>query len=122
MICVESGYEIHFAGAAGLEIKGTEILGHGKTEEEALEIIAAVIQLYREQAYYLERIYKWAARVGHDTVREQIIDDIARRRDLFERFVYSQRFSQSDPWAERVKGGEAHEFRPLADLTQMAAE
>ncbi|WP_422005684.1 nitrite reductase large subunit NirB [Pyruvatibacter mobilis] len=122
VICVESGYEIHFAGAAGLEIKGTEILGHGKTEDEALEIIAAVIQLYREQAYYLERIYKWAARVGHDTVREQIIDDVARRRDLFERFVHSQRFSQSDPWAERVKGGEAHEFRPLADLTQMAAE
>lgn len=122
VICVESGYEIHFAGAAGLEIKGTEVLGHGKTEDEALEIIAAVIQLYREQAYYLERIYKWAARVGYDTVREQIIDDVARRRDLFERFVYSQRFSQSDPWAERVKGGEAHEFHPLADLTQMAAE
>jgi len=122
VICVESGYEIHFAGAAGLEIKGTEILGHGKTEHEALEIIAAVIQLYREQAFYLERIYKWAARVGYDTVREQIIDDVARRHDLFERFVYSQRFSQSDPWAERVKGGEAHEFRHLADLTQIAAE
>jgi nitrite reductase (NADH) large subunit len=29
----------------------------------------------------------------------------------------SQKFSQSDPWAERVRGKDAHEFRPLADLT-----
>ena len=27
VICVDSGYEIHFAGAAGLDIKGTEVLG-----------------------------------------------------------------------------------------------
>ena len=26
MICVDSGYEIHVGGAAGLHIKGTEIL------------------------------------------------------------------------------------------------
>ncbi len=31
VICVDSGYEIHFAGAAGLDIKGTEILGQVKT-------------------------------------------------------------------------------------------
>ncbi|TIR56498.1 MAG: NAD(P)/FAD-dependent oxidoreductase, partial [Mesorhizobium sp.] len=27
VVCVDSGYEIHFAGAAGLDIKGTEVLG-----------------------------------------------------------------------------------------------
>ncbi|HWT57487.1 MAG TPA: nitrite reductase large subunit NirB, partial [Rhizobium sp.] len=36
VICVDSGYEIHFAGAAGLDIKGTEMLGLVKTEDEAL--------------------------------------------------------------------------------------
>ena len=121
VICVDSGYEIHFAGAAGLEIKGTVVLGHASTEDEALEIIVAVTQLYREQAYYLERIHKWAARVGVETVREQIMDDVERRKALFERFVYSQKFSQSDPWAERVRGEQAHEFMPLADLTRMQA-
>ena len=30
VICVDCGYEIHFAGAAGLDIKGTEVLGHGE--------------------------------------------------------------------------------------------
>jgi nitrite reductase (NADH) large subunit len=117
VICVESGYDIHFAGAAGLDIKGTEVLGHVETEEEAIEVIAALVQLYREQGRYLERIYKWAKRVGTDTVRKQILDDKERRRALYGRFVYSQEFSQTDPWAERARGKDAHEFAPIADLT-----
>ena len=117
VICVDSGYDIHFAGAAGLDIKGTEVLGHVETEADAIEVIAALTQLYREQGRYLERIYKWAKRVGVDTVRKQIMDDLERRRALYERFVYSQKFSQSDPWAERTAGRDRHEFAPMADLT-----
>jgi nitrite reductase (NADH) large subunit len=117
VICVDSGYDIHFAGAAGLDIKGTEVLGHVDTEPEAIEVIAALVQLYREQGRYLERIYKWAKRVGLDTIRKQIMEDLERRRALYGRFVYSQKFSQTDPWAERVAGHEAYEFAPIADLT-----
>lgn len=114
VICVDSGYEIHFAGAAGLDIKGTEVLGHAKTEDETIEIIAALVQLYREQGRYLERIYKWAKRVGIDSVKAAVIDDAEKRRALFERFVLSQSYVQTDPWAERVAGKDAHEFAPLA--------
>lgn len=124
VICVDSGYEIHFAGAAGLDIKGTEVLGHATSEGETIEIIAALVQLYREQGRYLERIYKWAKRVGIDSVKAAIMDDTERRRALFERFVLSQSFSQVDPWAERVAGKDAHEFAPMAKLAfpQQAAE
>ena len=121
VVCVESGYDIHFAGAAGLDIKGTEVLGHVSTEAEAIEVIAALVQLYREQGRYLERIYKWARRVGVETIRAQALDDQERRQTLYERFAYSQRFAQTDPWAERASGREAHEFRPLADLTRAEA-
>ncbi len=121
VICVESGYDIHFAGAAGLDIKGTEVLGHVATEDEAVVVIAALVQLYREQGRYLERIYKWAKRVGIDTVRTQVLDDLERRQALHDRFVYSQKFSQSDPWAERVAGRDAHEFRPMKDLARAEA-
>ncbi|MCF4165225.1 nitrite reductase large subunit NirB [Zavarzinia compransoris] len=114
VICVDSGYDVHFAGAAGLEIKGTEVLGHADTEDEAVEIILALTQAYREQARYLERIYKWAARVGLDAIRAQIMDDVEQRRLLAARFLFSQQFSQTDPWAERVAGLHAHEFRPMA--------
>jgi nitrite reductase (NADH) large subunit len=122
VICVDSGYDIHFAGAAGLDIKGTEVLGHVATEDETIEVIGALVQLYREQGRYLERVYKWAKRVGLDTVRRQIMDDQERRVALYDRFVYSQKFAQIDPWAERVKGKDAHEFGALADLTREAAE
>lgn len=117
VICVESGYDIHFAGAAGLDIKGTELLGHVVTEAESIEVIAALTQLYREQGRYLERIYKWAKRVGIDTVRKQVLDDLDRRKALRERFELSQKFAQTDPWAERVAGKDAHEFRPLLDTS-----
>jgi len=122
VVCVESGYDIHFAGAAGLDIKGTELLGHVASEDEAIEAIAALAQLYREQGRYLERIYKWARRVGVETIRQQVMEDGERRRMLFERFVLSQKFAQHDPWAERAAGKDAHEFRPVADLSLRAAE
>ncbi|KQS81013.1 nitrite reductase [Rhizobium sp. Leaf384] len=114
VICVDSGYEIHFAGAAGLDIKGTEVLGLVPTEDEALEHIVALAQMYREQGRYLERIYKWAKRVGLDEIRRQIMGDSEKRRGYFDRFVFSQKFAQVDPWSERVSGKDKHEFKPMA--------
>ena len=114
VICVDSGFEIHFAGAAGLEIRGTEVLGMVKTEDEALEHIVALTQMYREQARYLERIYKWAKRIGYDEVRAQIMDDAEKRKAYFDRFVESQKYAQVDPWSERVSGKDKHEFKPMA--------
>ena len=116
VICVDSGYEIHFAGAAGLNIKGTEVLGLVKTEDEALEVIVALTQMYREQGRYLERIYKWTKRVGIPEIRRQVLEDVARRKEYFDRFVLSQSFAQVDPWSERVSGKDKHEFNPMATI------
>ncbi len=121
VICVESGFDIHFAGAAGLDIKGTELLGHVASEDEVLEHIVALVQMYREQARYLERIYKWAKRIGVEEIRLQIMDDAGKRRAYFERFVFSQKFAQVDPWSERVSGKDRHEFRPMATISLEAA-
>ncbi|MFL5205793.1 MAG: nitrite reductase large subunit NirB [Microvirga sp.] len=117
VICVDSGYEIHFAGAAGLHIKGTQLLCKVPEEDECIEVIAALTQLYREQGHYLERMYKWADRVGAESIRATVVDDLTRRQALYERFVISQRTAQIDPWAERVAGRDAHEFRPMANFT-----
>lgn len=116
VICVDSGYEIHFAGAAGLDIKGTEVLGLVKTEDEALQHIVALTQMYREQGRYLERIYKWAKRIGIPEIKRQIMDDADKRKAYYERFVFSQKFAQVDPWSERVSGKDKHEFRPMASV------
>ncbi|APH60083.1 nitrite reductase large subunit NirB [Granulibacter bethesdensis] len=121
VICVDSGYEIHFAGAAGLDIRGTEVLGLVPDEDEALEVIVALVQMYREQARYLERIYKWTRRVGIPEIRKQVLEDKERRRHYFDRFVFSQKFAQVDPWSERVSGKDKHEFKPMASIGMMNA-
>ncbi|MEM9105587.1 MAG: nitrite reductase large subunit NirB [Pseudomonadota bacterium] len=122
VVCVDSGFEIHFAGAAGLDIKGTEVLGHVSTEDEVLEHVVALAQMYREQGHYLERIYKWARRIGLEEIRRQIMDNSKMRKSYFERFVFSQKFAQVDPWNERVSGKDKHEFNPIATLDLEAAE
>ena len=97
VVCVDCGYEIHFGGAAGLHIKGTEILCKAETEEDAIGHLAALTQLYREEGWYLERMYKWMDRVGLEPIRKAAVDDPANRKALYDRFAYSQRFSQTTP-------------------------
>lgn len=123
IICVDSGYQILVGGAAGLDLRETDLLVQVATEEEAIEVSCAFYQLYREGAQYLHRPYKWIAKVGLDWVKEQVVDDLENRKALADRFHYSQKFYQIDPWAERAKQGkDAHEFAPIADFTKVAAE
>ena len=121
IVCVDSGYEIGVGGAAGMDVKETQRLLKAGTEAEAIEITVAFVQLYREHAKYLDRPYKWIAKVGLDWVRDQIADP-ATRAGLVERFDLSQRVYQKDPWAERAQPREARRFRPVADLSLEAAE
>lgn len=122
VVCIDSGYEIHIGGAAGLHIRGTKILGNVSTEKEVMEVIVAVTQMYREQGHYLERIYKWMDRVGLEEIQKQIMDDLDTRVAYYNGFVYSQKFAQVDPWSERVSGVDKHEFNPLATLALEPAE
>ena len=118
VICVDSGYELHFAGAAGMHLKATEILCNVASEDEVVEYCAATMQLYREQGHYLERMYTWAARVGVDTVRELIVKRPDMRAALLGRFEKAQKHAQHDPWAQRAHGRESGEFRLMARVAR----
>ena len=122
VVCTDAGFNVGVGGAAGLHLKATEPLVTTSSEDEALEIIVAFCQLYRENASYLDRSYKWIEKVGIDWVRARVVDDLESRAALVARFDHSQTIYQIDPWAERAEGGQAHEFTPLADLTIRAAE
>jgi nitrite reductase (NADH) large subunit len=113
VVCVDSGYEIHIGGAAGLHIQGTQVLTRVATEDETVWVIAAAMQLYREEGWYLERVYKWMARVGLESIQAQVTDP-DQRKALYDRFTYSQRFARIDPWAERVAGRHNEEFTPMS--------
>ena len=119
VVCVDSGYEISFAGAAGLDVKETEPLCKVASEEAAIEHVEALVQLYREEAQYLHRIYKWLAQVGMDHVQERVVADADSRKALAGRFRFSQSIFQKDPWAERSHAGDpshVKEFNPLAEV------
>ena len=121
VICVDSGYEISIAGAAGMDVRETEFLIKATTEDEVMEIIAAFTQLYRENSRYLHRIYKWVAKVGLDWCRTQITDRTTRRA-LYDRFMLSQSVYQTDPWADLTKPDQLPQWAPLSDLSLEAAE
>ncbi|MGR3618436.1 MAG: nitrite reductase large subunit NirB [Roseovarius sp.] len=119
IVCVDSGYQVGVAGAAGMDVKETERLVDVATEAEAIEWITAFVQLYRENAKYLDRPYKWVAKVGLDWVKETLASAEERVR-LVEAFELSQSIYRKDPWAEHAK--QAERFQPVADLTLEAAE
>jgi nitrite reductase (NADH) large subunit len=117
VVCVESGFDLLVGGNGGIELRGTDKLCHVATEAEVLEYCAAFMQLYREEARYLDRTAPWIERVGIGYVRARIVEDAAGRRALYEKFLHAQSFLQDDPWTERASGGvDAAEFKPLAVL------
>jgi len=119
VVCVDSGYELSVGGNGGIHVRATDFLCKVATEQEAMDYCAAFIQLYREEARYLERTAPWIERVGVDYVKARIVEDEIGREALRARFLYSQSFSQEDPWAARAAGVEreqhAHmaQFRPV---------
>ena len=121
IVCVDSGYELHVGGNGGIHVRVTDFLCKVSTEQEALDYCAAFTQLYREEARYLERTAPWIERVGVDYVKARIADDDAGREALRARFLYSQSFSQDDPWAQRAAGAETELHQHLQPIS-IAAE
>ncbi|MBB5685378.1 nitrite reductase large subunit NirB [Sphingobium boeckii] len=120
VICVDSGYELHIGGNGGIKLRGTDLLCKVETEQEALDYCAAFIQLYREEARYLDRTAPWIERVGLDYVKARIVDDATGREALRQRFLFSQSFSQIDPWAERAAGAEKELHQHIAEIRPFA--
>ena len=122
IVCVDSGYELHVGGNGGIKVRATDLLCKVATEQEAVDYCAAFIQLYREEARYLERTAPWIERAGVDYIKSRIANDEIGREALRSRFLFSQSFSQDDPWAARAGGAEAEHHAPMARFQPVAAE
>jgi nitrite reductase (NADH) large subunit len=112
VIGVDSGWEIYVAGNGGIKTEVAQFLCRVKTAEEVLEYSGAFIQLYREEARYLDRTVHWVQRVGLDYVKQRILEDAEGRKALYARLQYALQ-GEKDPWAERARGVERHEFEAL---------
>ena len=122
VVCVDSGYELHIGGNGGIKVRATDLLCKVGTEAEAMDVCAAFTQLYRENAWYLERTAPWLERVGLDWIKAALFDDPEAVKMLAARFRFSQQFSQDDPWAKRVAGEDRELHQHLAEVRPFAPE
>ncbi len=120
VIAVDSGWELYVGGNGGIKTEVAQFLAKVKTLEEVKEYCGAFLQLYREEAYYLDRTVHYIARVGLDYVKKKVVDDSASRKALFERLLYALE-GLRDPWAERIAGTAAREYIPLKLVSEELA-
>ena len=116
VVAVESGWELHIGGNGGVKVRATDLLCKVNTAEEVKEYCAAFMQLYREEARYLERTAPWIERVGLSHVKDRIINDAERRKKLAQRFLDSQKHAQVDPWTYYASSENKKEFVPLKKI------
>jgi len=122
IICVDSGYELHVGGNGGIKVRVTDLLCKVETEEQAMEMCAAFIQLYREDAHYLERTAPWIERKGLEWLKARLFDDPETVQWLARRFYFSQQFSQEDPWAARAAGERRDLHSHMAEVRPLRIE
>lgn len=114
VVCVDSGYELHIGGNGGVKVRVTDFLCKVDSEDAVLEYTAAFLQIYREEARYLERTAPWVERVGLSYIKSHVVENAETRKQLQQRFLESQAIFQIDPWDERAsKQIDTHEFKPL---------
>jgi nitrite reductase (NADH) large subunit len=114
IIGVDSGWEIYVGGNGGIKTEVAQFLVKVKTPDEVLEYSGAFLQLYREEARYLDRTVHYLERVGLDYVKKKILDDHEGRRALYERLLFALSVER-DPWVERAREGKLkHEFETVA--------
>ena len=102
IIAVDSGWEIYVGGNGGIKTEVAQFFVKVPTHDEVLEYCGAFLQLYREEAFYLERTVHYLARVGLDHAKEQVIANADNRRALYARLRFALSFEQ-DPWQDRVQ-------------------
>jgi nitrite reductase (NADH) large subunit len=113
IVGVAGAWEIYVGGCGGVELKGAERLTTVKTEEEVFEVTGAFIQLYREEALYGERTFKWVSRSGLSVIRQKVVEDVKERTALYERLKEATSVVV-DPWAQRVLPGKGESKKRLA--------
>jgi len=107
IIGVDSGWELYVGGNGGIKTEVAQFLCKVKTAEEVIEYSGAFIQIYREEARYLDRTVHWIHRVGLDYVKQRVLDDAEGRKAAFERLLYALQ-GATNPWAERVEKRSEH--------------
>ena len=122
VVCVDSGYEISVAGAAGMDVQRnrTSVQGRdrGRGDGNHRRLCPALPRKRPLSAPHLQMGGQGGAGLVPGADRRPG----ATARALYDRFMLSQSVYQTDPWAEHAAPPSARNGPPLADLTLEAAE
>jgi nitrite reductase (NADH) large subunit len=117
VVAVEGGWQIRVGGAAGANVREADVLTTVETPEEVMRVATALLQHYRENGEYKERLYDFVPRVGLEEIRRVVLDP-ERSAALLERFRIAKA-AVSDPWMEREEPYHPRQFSDL-DLPEGA--
>ncbi|HEU4622914.1 MAG TPA: nitrite reductase large subunit NirB [Burkholderiaceae bacterium] len=121
VIGVDSGWELYVGGNGGIKTEVAQFLVKVATHEEVLEYAGAFLQLYREEAWYLDRTVHYIARVGLDYVKQRVVEDADNRKRLYERLRFALQ-GAPDPWHEHEKAQvDMRQFIPIKPIAQATA-
>jgi nitrite reductase (NADH) large subunit len=115
IVAIEGGWQIRVGGAAGSCVREADLLATVETADEVVRTATVVLQYYRENADYKERLYDFVPRVGLEEIRRVVLDP-DESAALLERFRIAKA-AVSDPWLERQT---PYHPRQFADLDEKA--
>jgi len=102
IIGVDGGWELQTGGNGGVHVVATELLCLVETAEEVEEIAKAYLQHYRETGRHNERCAPWQQRVGLESIKALVVDDLDSRKALAGRLQVYLDGQARDPWLERI--------------------
>jgi nitrite reductase (NADH) large subunit len=113
VVAVEGGWQIRVGGAAGATVREADVLATVETAEEVIRVATALLQHYRENGDYKERLYDFVPRLGIDAVKAVVLD-AEQAAALRERFRIAKA-AVGDPWLERDDPYHPRQFSDLDD-------
>ena len=118
IIGVDSGWELYIGGNGGIKTEVAEFFVKLKTSDEVREYSGAFLQLYREEAFYLERTVHYLQRVGMQRIKQAVLEDAENRQALNTRLQYALSLEQ-DPWQQRIEQPQLKQEFERIPLTQL---
>jgi nitrite reductase (NADH) large subunit len=119
IVAIEGGWQIKIGGAAGSCVREADLLATVETADEVVRTATVVLQFYRENADYKERLYDFVPRVGLEEIKRIVLDP-DESAALLERFRIAKA-AVSDPWLEREAPYHPRQFADLDETSDPAA-
>ena len=101
MVGIEGGWEIYVGGNGGVHVRAGNLLHAVRREEEVIAVVSAYLQYYRETAHYGERTSVWIERIGLESIRKALVEDLDQTKVLVPRMEKALERLE-DPWEKTI--------------------